>query len=104
MAFDFCVAHGAKYLMAFQHGGSGTLWEALHVWLRLERIRVPDGNAIAAAIDYSLNHWKALTANLEDGRVPIDNNHVENLRRPWAMGRKAWLFAAAIWPASAPPS
>ena len=34
-------------------------------------------------------------ANLVDGDVPIDNNHIENLMRPWAMGRKAWLFAGS---------
>jgi hypothetical protein len=27
----------------------------MHVWLQLERRRVPDGSAIANAIDYSLN-------------------------------------------------
>jgi transposase len=74
---------------------SAPLWAELHVWLQLERTRVPDGSAIAGAIDYSLNHWVALTANLGDGHVPIDNNHVENLMRPWAMGRKAWLFAGS---------
>ena len=71
--------------LAMRQDQSRPLWQELHVWLRLERVCVPDGSAIAAAIDYSLNHWKALTANLEDGRVPIDNNHVENLMRPWAM-------------------
>ena len=81
--------------LAMRQDQSRPLWQELHVWLRLERVRVPDGSAIAAAIDYSLNHWKALTANLEDGRVPIDNNHVENLMRPWAMGRKAWLFCGS---------
>jgi transposase len=71
------------------------LWAEFKAWLQLERSRVPQGSAIANAIDYSLNHWVALTANLGDGRVPIDNNHVENLMRPWAMGRKAWLFAGS---------
>ena len=71
------------------------LWEALFAWLRLERSRVPDGAGTANAIDYSLNHWTALTANLRDGNVPLDNNHLENLMRPWAMGRKAWLFAGS---------
>lgn len=56
---------------------------------------MPDGSAIAKALDYSLNHWEALTANLHDGRVPLDNNHLENLMRPWAMGRKAWLFCGS---------
>jgi len=26
---------------------------------------------------------------LTDGNVQIDNNHLENLIRPWAMGRRA---------------
>jgi transposase len=71
------------------------LWGELHVWLRLERGRVPDGGAIAAAIDYSLNSWAALTRHLEDGAVPIDNNFIERQIKPWAMGRKAWLFCGS---------
>ena len=47
------------------------------------------------AIAYSLNRWDALTAYLDNGDVQIDNNHIENLVRPWAMGRKAWLFAGS---------
>ena len=68
------------------------LWQDLHVWLQLERTRVPDGSAIAKAIDYSLNHWPALSRFLQDGDVPIDNNHIENQMRPWGIGRKNWLF------------
>ena len=71
------------------------LWDELHAWLSLERQWVADGGAIAQAIDYSLNHWQALSRNLHDGAVPVDNNHLENLIRPWAMGRKAWLFAGS---------
>lgn len=71
---------------------SKPLWEELHAWLRLERTRVPDGSAIAKAIDYSLNRWQALSRFLLDGDVPIDNNHVENQIRPWALGRRNWLF------------
>jgi hypothetical protein len=71
---------------------SRPLWKELHVWLQLERTRVPEGSAIAKAIDYSLNHWQALSRFLIDGAVPIDNNHIENQMRPWALGRKNWLF------------
>ena len=71
---------------------SAALWEELHVWLQLERTRVPDGSAIAKAIDYSLNHWAWLGRYLLDGEVPIDNNYVENRIRPWALGRRNWLF------------
>ena len=71
------------------------LWKELHVWLKLERGRVPDGGRVAAAIDYSLNSWTALTRHLEDGAVPIDNNFIERQIKPWAMGRKAWLFCGS---------
>ena len=71
------------------------LWQELHVWLKLERGRVPDGGSIAGAIDYSLNSWPALTRHLEDGAVPIDNNFIERQIKPWAMGRKAWLFCGS---------
>ncbi|SFD62400.1 IS66 C-terminal element [Paracidovorax konjaci] len=71
------------------------MWEQLHAWLQLERSRVPDGSATAKALNYSLNAWAALTRHLVDGDVPLDNNHCENLIRPWAMGRKAWLFCGS---------
>ncbi len=81
--------------LAVRQARAAPLCEELHAWLRLERQRVPDGSAIAGAIDYSLKRWRALTAYLLDGNVDIDNNHIENLMRPWAMGRKAWLFAGS---------
>lgn len=33
---------------------------------------------------------------LDDGAVPIDNNHIEQQIRPWALGRKNWLFAGSL--------
>lgn len=71
------------------------LWDELHVWLKLERTRVADGGGIAAALDYSLKRWDALGRFLQNGEVSIDNKHIERLMRPWAMGRKAWLFAGS---------
>ncbi len=71
------------------------LWEELHTWLQLERARGHVGSATAKTPNYSLNAWEALTRNLRDGEVNVDNNHCENLIRPWALGRKAWLFAGS---------
>ena len=44
------------------------------------------------AIDYALNQWPALLIFLQDGRLEIDNNLVENAIRPTAVGKKNWLF------------
>jgi len=52
-------------------------------------------NKIGEAIAYTLNHWEQLNRFLEDGRLPIDNNLVENAIRPVALGRKNWLFAGS---------
>jgi len=49
------------------------LWKKLRAWLEGERVKVPDGSATAKALDYSLKHWTALTRNLLDGDVPVDN-------------------------------
>lgn len=85
----------AEQRLAIRQTQSKPLCKAMHLWLKLERQRVADGSAIAKALDYSINRWEPLTAFLENADVPVDNNHVENLIRPWAMGRGAWLFAGS---------
>ncbi|EXA64027.1 transposase IS66 family protein [Acinetobacter baumannii 348935] len=38
----------------------------------------------------------SLSRYLDDGNLPICNNWVENQMRPWALGRKNWLFAGSL--------
>jgi len=70
--------------------------KALHDWLIAQRTKITDGTATAKAIDYSLNRWVALMRYLDDPALPIDNNHDEQQIRPWATGRKNWLFAGTL--------
>ena len=70
--------------------------DALHTWLLAHRQKVPPGSATIKAIDYSLGRWAALTRYLDDARLPADNNRVENLIRPIAIGRNNWLFAGSL--------
>ena len=100
IAMIYRVEHEARELsvearLALRQTRAKPLWDEFYVWLKLERTRVAEGSAIAKALNYSINHWAALTAHLQDGRLPVDNNHIENLMRPWAMGRKAWLFCGS---------
>lgn len=44
------------------------------------------------AVDYTLTLWPGLCVFIEDGRIEIDNNEVENAIRPTAVGKKNWLF------------
>jgi transposase len=70
--------------------------DVLHRWLIANRQRVPDGSATAKAIDYSLGRWQALTRYIDNGKLPSDNNWVENRIRPIALGRNNWLFAGSL--------
>ena len=65
-------------------------------WLILQRERATTGTAIAKALDYSIKRWAALERYIDDGRIPIDNNQIENQIRPIAQGRKAWLFSGSL--------
>lgn len=69
---------------------------ALHAWLQAQRQRVTDGTGTAKAIDYALKRWPALIRYADDGRLPMDNNRIENQIRPWAVGRKNWLFSGSL--------
>ena len=70
--------------------------DALHRWMLLTRQKITNGSATAKALDYSLNRWTALTQFVDDGRLPVDNNHIENQIRPIAIGRSNWLFAGYL--------
>lgn len=70
--------------------------DLMREWLTKQRSLVPGGSATAKAIDYSLGRWAALTRYLDDGRLPPDNNWVENQIRPIALGRSNWLFAGSL--------
>jgi len=70
--------------------------EALRQWLTRQRGQVPDGSATAKAINYCLGRSAALMRYLDDGDLPIDNNHIENRIRPVALGRSNWLFAGSL--------
>ena len=70
--------------------------DALHRWMLLTRQKITDGSATSRALDYSLKRWAALTRFVDDGRLPVDNNHIENQIRPIAIGRSNWLFAGSL--------
>ena len=70
--------------------------DRLYAWLQQKRLGTTKNAAITKAIEYCLKRWQALTRYLDDGNLPIDNNWAENQMRPWALGRKNWLFAGSL--------
>ena len=61
-------------------------------WLLVQRTLLVKADVTAKAMDYTLRRWNALLVHVDDARVPVDNNAVENVIRPIALGRKNWLF------------
>ena len=51
------------------------------------------GMKLHQALDYAIGQWPAIMRALEDGRLPIDNNRAEQAIRPFAVGRRNWLFS-----------
>ncbi len=62
-------------------------------WLDKSLLHVPPKTALGKALVYLHNQWDRLIGYLDDGTYPIDNNLAENAIRPFAVGRKNWLFA-----------
>lgn len=78
------------------------LVEGFAAWLAGARARVSARSRMGEKLAYFANHWEGLTVYLDDGRVEMDSNAVENLIRPLTLQRKNSLFAghdegAANW-------
>jgi len=70
-------------------------FDTLGQWLQTEYDKVTPSSAIGKAIQYALNRWKDMAPFLANGNIEIDNNLVENIIRPAAIGRKNYLFAGS---------
>ena len=57
--------------------------------------RASPTSAIGDALSYALRHWERMIRYLDCAELPPDNNEAENAIRPFAVGRKNWLFAGS---------
>ena len=64
-------------------------------WLDQKADNVLPKSPLGKAISYTLELWPKLTTYLEDGHIEIDNNKAENAIRPFAVGRKNFLFSGS---------
>lgn len=79
-----------------RHEQAKPIIDKLKLWLDQTRPKVPPKTTLGKALHYLDHQWPRLIGYLEDGRYPIDNNPVENAIRPFAIGRKNWLFSASV--------
>ncbi len=67
--------------------------DALRQWLEAQLEQLSSSSDLARHIRYGLKRWEGMTAFLEDGRIEMDTNVVENAIRPIPLTRKNALFA-----------
>ena len=65
-------------------------------WLWLKTLDPVPGSKLAEVVTYALNQKHYLSAFLDHGEVDISNNFAENAIRPFAVGRKNWLFSDTV--------
>ena len=72
------------------------LLASLHTWAsQLQQHTLPSGK-LGDALAYLLKQWPKLIRYADDGQVAIDTNVAENAIRPFALGRRNWLFADTV--------
>jgi transposase len=72
---------------------SRPLVDDFFAWAAVQYARVKGTRGlVATAFGYAVRQQTALRRFLDDGRLPMTNNHSERALRGIASGRKAWLF------------
>lgn len=71
------------------------LLDELIKWVNKNQPRHLSKGPIGKALVYAKGQLPKLKPYLEDGRIQIDNNLIENQIRPLALGRKNYLFAGS---------
>jgi len=72
---------------------SRPLLDDFFTWAKDQYARVKDTRGlVATAFGYAVRQQPALRRFLDDGRLPMTNNHSERALRGIAVGRRAWLF------------
>ena len=67
--------------------------EDLGEWLAEVEPTLEPKMQLHKATVYALKHWGNVMKSAEDGRYPLDNNLAERAIRPFAVGRKNFLFS-----------
>jgi transposase len=86
---------GPDLRQAVRASESAMILDRMERALKLKMGKHLPRSQMGKAISYTLSLWPQLLRYVQDGRVEIDNNLVENAIRPTALGKKNYLFFGA---------
>lgn len=79
--------------LAVRQEKSLVILEQLKKWLKNNMPKVVKDSLTYKAMKYLANQWDKLMVYCTDGNLRISNILAENAIRPFAVGRKAWVFS-----------
>jgi transposase len=85
----------APFRLAIRRRKSKTLIKELRKVIIRAKANLTPTNELLKAINYTLNHWRALTRFLKNPHIAIDNNASERAIKCWVLVRKNSLFAGS---------
>jgi len=78
--------------MSLRQEKSTPLLSSLKAWFDQLAVTALPKSPLGEAVTYARNQWPALNVYVTDGALAIDNNAAERAVKPFAIGRKNWLF------------
>ncbi|WP_053405358.1 IS66 family transposase [Persicobacter sp. CCB-QB2] len=84
-----------EQILKMRKSDSIKILEELKSWALKEQKDALPRSLIGKAINYMLNLWDRLITFTQDPQLHPDNNLIENLIRPLALGKKNFLFAGS---------
>lgn len=88
-----CLDKSPEEVKNIRQQNTKPILNKMREWLDENISKVPPKTNTGKAMGYVDGLWPKLLVFLEDGRLSPDNNPCENKIRPFAVGRKNWLFA-----------
>ena len=85
-----------EHIFSIRQEKSKPIIDRLFIFLKDIYPKCPPKSNLAQAINYSLEREFSLRIYLEHAYLNIDNNLAENKIRPFAIGRKNWLFMGNV--------
>jgi transposase len=79
-------------ILALRQKEAAPIMAAFKKWVDDLLPGVPPKTALGKALAYTARQWEKLSRFLSDPEMSADNNYCENQIRPFAVGRRAWLF------------
>jgi transposase len=88
-----CQNQSPSEILSFRQEKSKPIVDEIKATLDKKLATVPPKSKLGNALNYLNNEWQHLIVFLNHPEASLSNNRIENHVRPFAIGRKNWMFA-----------